>query len=45
VYLEALVAYKLLGRSSRTFAIGIIVAFAYLLLTFWITNIYSGLHN
>jgi ABC-type uncharacterized transport system permease subunit len=45
VYLEALVAYRLLGRSSRRFATGIIIAFAYLLLTFWITNIYSGLHN
>ncbi len=45
VYLEALVAYKFFARSSRCFAIGIIAAFVFLLLTFWITNLYSGLHN
>ena len=45
VYLEALVAYKIFGRSSRRFAIGVIIAFVLLLLTFGITNYYSGLHN
>lgn len=45
VYLEALVAYKFFGRSSRSFAIGVIIAFVFLLLTFWITNLFSALHN
>ena len=45
VYLEGLVAYKFLGRPSRRFAIGVIASFAALLLTFWITNLFSGLHN
>ncbi len=45
VYLESLVAYKLFGRTSRRFALGAIIAFAVLLLTFWVTNIYSPLHN
>ena len=45
VYLEALVAYKKFGRPSRRFAAGVIVAFVFLLLTFGITNYYSGLHN
>ena len=45
VYLESLVAYKFFGRSSRRFAIGTIIAFAVLLLTFWVTNLYSPLHN
>jgi HemX protein len=45
VYLESLVAYRFFGRTSRRFATGIIVAFVFLLLTFWITNLYSGLHN
>ena len=45
VYLEALVAYKKFGRSSRRFATGVIIAFVFLLLTFGITNYYSGLHN
>ena len=45
VYFETLVAYKKFGRSSRRFAIGIIATFIFLLLTFWITNLYSGLHN
>jgi ABC-type transport system involved in cytochrome c biogenesis permease subunit len=45
VYLEALVAYKILGRSSRRFAIGVIASFAVLLLTFWITNLFSALHQ
>ena len=45
VYLEALVAYKFFGRTSRCFAIGVIIAFVFLLLTFWITNLYSAMHN
>jgi ABC-type uncharacterized transport system permease subunit len=45
VYLEALVAYKKFGRPSRRFAAGVIVAFVFLLLTFGITNHFSGLHN
>lgn len=45
VYLEALVAYKCFGRASRRFAIGIVAAFVFLLLTFWVTNLFSGLHQ
>ncbi len=45
VYLESLIAYKIFGRTSRRFAAGVIVTFIFLLLTFWITNLYSGLHN
>lgn len=45
MYLESLVAYKFLGRASRRFAIGVIVSFAFLLLTFWATNLFSALHN
>lgn len=45
VYLEALVAHKFFGRSARRFAVGIIVAFVFLLLTFWVTNLFSPLHH
>ena len=45
VYLEMLVAHKFFGRSSRRFAIGIVVAFVFLLLTFWLTNLFSPLHQ
>jgi ABC-type uncharacterized transport system permease subunit len=45
VYLESLVAYKFFGRSSRRFTVSVIIAFAFLLLTFWITNIFSALHH
>jgi ABC-type uncharacterized transport system permease subunit len=45
VYLEALVAYKFFGRTTRRFCIGVIVAFIFLLLTFWITNLDSPLHH
>jgi len=45
VYLESLVAYKFFGQSSRRFATGVMIAFLFLLLTFWITNLYSALHN
>jgi hypothetical protein len=45
VYLESLLAYKFFGRSSRRFTICVIVSFAFLLLTFWITNLESPLHQ
>jgi HemX protein len=45
VYLEALVAHKFFGRAARHFAIGVIIAFVFLLLTFGITNHFSSLHN
>ncbi len=45
VYLEALVSHKFFGRSARRFAIGIIIAFVFLLLTFWLTNRLSLLHQ
>ena len=45
VYLGLQVAHKFFGRSSRTFAFGIIITFVLLLLTFWITNLDSPLHH
>jgi len=45
VYLEMLVAHKFFGRPARRFALGVIVAFTFLLMTFGITNHFSGLHN
>lgn len=45
VYLEAIVAHKFFGRSARRFALGVIVAFVFLLLTFGITNVWSPLHR
>ena len=45
IYLESLVAHQFFGRTSRRFAVGVIVAFVFLLLTFWVTNLYSGLHH
>ena len=45
VYLELLVAHRFFGRSSRRFAIGVLGVFVFLLLTFWITNLYSSLHH
>jgi HemX protein len=45
VYLEALVAHKFFGRSAKRFAVGIIVAFVFLLLTFWVTNLFSPMHH
>jgi HemX protein len=45
VYLEALMAHKFFGRPARRFAVGIIIAFVFLLLTFWITNKYSQMHQ
>ena len=44
-YLELQVAHKFFGRSSRNFAVGVIVSFVLLLLTFWITNLDSPLHH
>ena len=45
VYLESLVAYKILGRAGRRFALGVIIAFVLLLLTFGFTNRFSPLHQ
>jgi ABC-type uncharacterized transport system permease subunit len=45
VFLESLVSHKIFGRSSRRFAAGVIMAFCFLLLTFWITNLLSPLHQ
>jgi len=45
VYLELIVARMFFGRSTRRFTIGVVVAFAFLLLTFRVTNLYSGLHH
>ncbi len=45
VYLEGLVAYKVFGRSSRRFAVGVIVSFVLLLLTFGLTNKFSPMHQ
>jgi len=44
-YLESLVAYKFFRRPSRRFAVGVMILFVFLLLTFWITNLESPLHN
>jgi len=45
VYLEALVAHKFFGRSARRFAVGVIIAFVFLLLTFGLTNHFSPMHQ
>lgn len=45
IYLEALVAHKFFGRSARRFAVGIIIAFIFLLLTFGLTNRFSPMHQ
>jgi ABC-type uncharacterized transport system permease subunit len=45
VYLEALVAHRFFGRSARRFALLIILAFVFLLLTFGLTNRFSPLHQ
>jgi ABC-type uncharacterized transport system permease subunit len=45
VYLELIVARIFFGRSTRRFTIGVIVAFTFLLLTFWGTNLLSALHQ
>ncbi len=45
VYLALLVAHRVFPQSSRRFATGVIGAFAFLLLTFWGTNLLSTLHH
>ena len=45
VYLALLVSRRVFPQSSRRFASGAIVAFAFLLLTFWGTNLLSPLHH
>lgn len=45
VYLEAIVAHRFFGRPARRFAVGVIVAFAFLLLTFGLTNKFSPMHQ
>lgn len=45
IYLGLLIAYKFFRRSSRGFALGVIGAFIFLILTFWITNLDSPLHH
>ena len=45
VYLELIVARLFLSRSTRRFIFGAVAAFVFLLLTFWVTNLYSGLHH
>jgi ABC-type uncharacterized transport system permease subunit len=45
VYLEALTAHKFFGRPARRFAVGIILAFVFLMLTFGLTNRFSPMHQ
>ena len=45
VYLEALVAHKFFGRPAKRFAMGVIIAFVFLLLTFGLTNKFSNMHQ
>jgi len=45
IYLELLLAHKFFSRSTRRFAIGVIIAFVFLLLTFGLTNLLSPLHH
>ena len=45
VYLESLVAHRFFRRSARHFAACVIIAFTFLLLTFWFTNLLSALHH
>jgi ABC-type uncharacterized transport system permease subunit len=45
IYLEQLVAHKFFGRPARRFALGVVIAFVFLLLTFGVTNHFSVLHN
>ena len=44
-YLALLASRKFFGQSNRRFTIGVITAFAFLLLTFWFTNLNSPLHH
>jgi len=45
VYLALLVLRRVSLQSSRRFAWGVVVAFVFLLLTFWGTNLLSALHH
>jgi len=45
VYLALLVSHRFFLQSSRRFATSVIGAFAFLLLTFWGTNLLSALHH
>ena len=45
VYLALLVLRRMFPQSGRRFASGVVVAFAFLLLTFWGTNLLSTLHH
>lgn len=45
VYLGLLLSRRLFAQSSRRFAYGIMGAFAFLLLTFWGTNLLSPMHH
>lgn len=45
VYLALIIAHWRRAQSARAFAGSIIVTFAFLLLTFWGTNLLSGLHH
>jgi HemX protein len=44
-YLALLVSRRVFAQAGRRFAIGVIAAFVFLLLTFWGTNLLSGLHH
>jgi ABC-type uncharacterized transport system permease subunit len=44
-YLALLLAHWRRAQSSRAFATSVLAAFAFLLLTFWGTNLLSGLHH
>lgn len=44
-YIVLLVAHWRRAQSSRAFAVSVIAAFIFLLLTFWGTNLLSGLHH
>jgi len=45
VYLVLLVSRRIFPQSGRRFATGAVIAFAFLLLTFWGTNLLSTLHH
>jgi ABC-type uncharacterized transport system permease subunit len=45
IYLTLLISRWRFAQSGRRFAVGAIGAFAFLLLTFWGTNLLSGLHH
>jgi len=45
IYLALMVGHRAFPQSGRRFALGVIIAFAFLLLTFWGTNLLSTLHH